>query len=40
MFMTIFQYTFKDILDVVQGSETEIKTALDKMQALVIDGML
>lgn len=32
------KYTFQDILDAVQGSEKEVKTALDKMQALVIDG--
>ncbi|XP_045159558.1 sister chromatid cohesion protein DCC1-like [Mercenaria mercenaria] len=32
------KYTFNEILDLVQGSETEILKALDKMQALVIDG--
>ncbi|XP_060593222.1 sister chromatid cohesion protein DCC1-like [Ruditapes philippinarum] len=32
------KYTFNEILDLVQGSETEIMKALDKMQALVING--
>ena len=27
-----------DILDIVQASEAEINTALQKMQALIIDG--
>lgn len=34
----MFQYTLNDIHDLVQGSETEIMAALEKMQALLIDG--
>ncbi|WAR24106.1 DCC1-like protein [Mya arenaria] len=32
------EFTFNELLDLVQGSENEINTALHKMQALIIDG--
>ncbi|XP_052257411.1 sister chromatid cohesion protein DCC1-like [Dreissena polymorpha] len=32
------KYTFNELLNLVQGSEREIKIALEKMQAIVIDG--
>ncbi|XP_052777613.1 sister chromatid cohesion protein DCC1-like [Mya arenaria] len=32
------KFTFNELLDLVQGSENEINTALHKMQALIIDG--
>ncbi|KAK3727803.1 hypothetical protein QZH41_008223, partial [Actinostola sp. cb2023] len=33
------KYSFQDLLDVVQGSEKEIQQTLDKLGALVIDGV-
>ena len=32
------QYTMAEILDIVQASEAEIDTALQKMQAIIING--
>jgi len=37
---SILQYTFNDLLDLVQASQAEIKDALVKFQALVIDGKM
>ena len=34
------QYTFSDLLSVVQASEEELQVALDKLQACVMDGMI